>query len=43
MPVAKNAATMGDNLFKNLQRMMHQEISPQEAIQATADYYKSLQ
>ncbi|MDR3172852.1 MAG: sugar ABC transporter substrate-binding protein [Treponema sp.] len=43
MPVAKNAATMGDNLFKNLQRMMHQEISPQQAIQATADYYKSLQ
>ncbi|MDR0641385.1 MAG: extracellular solute-binding protein, partial [Treponema sp.] len=43
MPVAKNAATMGDNLFKNLQRMMHQEISPQQAIQATTDYYKSLQ
>jgi multiple sugar transport system substrate-binding protein len=43
MPVAKNAATMGDNLFKNLQRMMHQEISPQEAIQATVDYYRSLQ
>jgi multiple sugar transport system substrate-binding protein len=43
MPVAKNAATMGDNLFKNLQRMMHQEISPQQAIQATADYYRSLQ
>jgi multiple sugar transport system substrate-binding protein len=43
MPVAKNAASLGDNLYKNLQRMMHQELSPQEAIQATADYYRSLQ
>ncbi|MCL2472396.1 MAG: extracellular solute-binding protein [Treponema sp.] len=43
MPVAKNAATAGDNLFKNLQRMMHQEISAQQAIQATVDYWKSIQ
>jgi multiple sugar transport system substrate-binding protein len=43
MPVAKNAASMGDNLYKNLQRMMSREITPQQAIQATADYYRSLQ
>jgi multiple sugar transport system substrate-binding protein len=43
MPVAKNAATVGDNLYKNLQRMMHKEISAQQAIQATVDYWKSMQ
>jgi multiple sugar transport system substrate-binding protein len=43
LPVARNAAVIGDNLYKNLQRMMHQEISAQQAIQATVDYWKSLQ
>jgi multiple sugar transport system substrate-binding protein len=43
LPVAKNAATTMDNLFKNLQRMMHKEISPQQAIQATSDYWKTMQ
>jgi multiple sugar transport system substrate-binding protein len=43
LPVAKNAATIGDNLYKNLQRMMHKELSPEQAVQATVDYWKSLQ
>ena len=42
LPVAKSAATAGDNLYKNLQRMMNQEISAQQAIQATVDYWRSI-
>jgi multiple sugar transport system substrate-binding protein len=43
LPVAANAATTGDFLQKALQRMMHKEITPKQAIEDTVNYYNSMQ
>ena len=42
LPVAVNSYKLCDTLYKNLQLMMMNELSPEEAIQNTIDYYKNL-
>ncbi len=42
LPVADNAYTISDTLYKNLQLMIQDSMTPEEAIQATVDYANSL-
>ena len=39
LPVFKGASSMYDTLYKNLQSMMLGEMTPEEALQTTTDYY----
>lgn len=42
LPVAKNSFKVMDTLYKNLQLMMLQQMSPEEAIKSTVEYYELL-
>lgn len=41
LPVFQGSAAMYDTLFKNLQQMMLGELSPQEVLSQTTDYYNT--
>lgn len=41
LPVFKGASSLYDTLFKNLQSMMLDEISPEEVLKNTTDYYNT--